>query len=87
MVIVVRTKDAINASNARTVQNTNSPINPQIVYNGVPLPMPAPQIYMVDDGNVVNDSGTQSVNAGSLMVNVDGLIVTIIETTKPVVLL
>jgi hypothetical protein len=42
---------------------------------------------MVDDGNVVNDSGTQSVNAGSLMVNVDGLIVTIIETTKPVVLL
>ncbi|MFN4769112.1 MAG: hypothetical protein ACK5JL_03660 [Candidatus Kapaibacterium sp.] len=84
-VIVVTTHDAITASNAKTIQNTNSPTNPGIV-NGPQLPSPAPNIYMVDEANVVGNT----VQAGSLMVNVtlspNGPTVTIIETTKPIVI-
>ncbi|MFN5865701.1 MAG: hypothetical protein ACK45R_01750 [Candidatus Kapaibacterium sp.] len=87
MVIAVTTKDAVDASNANTVQNTNDPAHPIVTRNGVPLPNPAPRIYMVDQDNVVDSNGTNSVKAGSLMVNVDGPTVTIIETTKPIVIL
>ncbi|MFM8178987.1 MAG: hypothetical protein ACKOAG_07370 [Candidatus Kapaibacterium sp.] len=87
MVIAIETATVIDANNARTVQNTNNPGNPSVVYNGVPLPVPAPSIYMVDDGNVDVVGGTRQVRAGSLMVSINGPDATIIETTKPVVLL
>lgn len=85
MVIAILTSGAIDANNARTVQNTNDPVNPAVVYNGVPLPSPAPSIYMVDDSNIDTIGGVRQVRAGSLMVNVKGPDVTIIETTKPIV--
>jgi len=85
MVIAILTSGAIDANNARTVQNTNNPVNPAVVYNGVPLPSPAPSIYMVDDSNIDTIGGVRQVRAGSLMVNVNGPDVTIIETTKPIV--
>lgn len=84
MVVVVETVHALTDHDARTVQHTNNPGNPTIIYG--PLPLPAPSVYMVDEGNIENIGGVRQVRVGSLMVHKHGNDICIIETAKPIVI-
>lgn len=84
MVVVVETVHALTDLDARTVQHTNNPGNATILYG--PLPLPAPTIFLVDEGNIEDIGGTRQVRKGSLMVHKQGNDVYFVETAKPIVI-